>query len=208
MEQAIDIKKIEQKSYRFIEQDGLTEIMMGVLLVGIGITYGSKVGGIFVIIAIFVLAPLLGVLRNRFTYPRTGYAKLTAEDGKTLVRGMFIYTLVVFMGVFIGISIFGGFRDPALYRKWSPLLAALLMSGGFEYAYSKSGNLRCRVYTALAVILGLTFSLMKFEGYNGVVVTLIALGVVFLVSGAILFSTFIHRHPKAGEQTNQITNEN
>lgn len=208
MEQTIDIKKIERKSYRFIEQDGLTEIMMGVMLVGVGITYGSKVGGIFVIIAIFVLAPLLGVLRNRYTYPRTGFAKLPSDDVKILVRGMFIYTLVVFTVVFLGIAVFGDFRDPALYRKWSPLLAALLMSGGFEYAYSKSGNLRCRVYTALAVILGLTFSIMKFEGYNGVVVTLIALGVVFVISGAILFLTFIHRYPKAGEQTNQITDEN
>jgi hypothetical protein len=208
MEQTLDMKKIEQKSYRFIEQDGLTEIMMGVLLVGIGITYGSKVNGILVIAAIFVLAPLLRVLRNRYTYPRTGYAKLPSDDAKILLRGMIIYTLVVFMVFFLGIAIFGDFRDPAFYRKWSPLMAALLMSGGFEYAYSKSGNLRCRVYTALAVILGSTFSIMKFEGYKGVVVTLIALGAVFVISGAVFFLTFMHKYPKAGEQTNQITDEN
>ena len=208
MEQAVDLKEIEQKSFRFIEQDGLMEIMMGAMLLGLGITFGSIMFSMFVLVAIFLLVPFLGVLRNRYTYPRIGYAKLPADDGKTLVRGMFIYTLAVFMGVFIGIAILGGFRDPALYRKWSPLLAALLMTGGFEYAYSKSGNLRCRAYIALAVILGVIFSIMKFEGYNGVVAILIVLGAVFVISGAILFLTFIRRYPKAGEQTNRITDEN
>ncbi len=208
MEQAVELKKIEQKSFRFIEQDGLMEIMMGIVLLGLGLTFGSFAYTIVVLAAVFLMTPLLGILRKRYTYPRIGYAKLPADDGETLARGMFIYMLVVFMGVFIGIAVLGDFRDPALYRKWSPLLAAFLMTGGFEYTYSKSGNMRCRVYTVLAVIFGVTFSLMKFEGYRGVVVTLIALGAIFVISGLFLFITFIRRYPKAGEQTNRIADEN
>ena len=64
MEQTFDIKNIQRKSYRFIEQDGLMEVMLGVFLVGTGITLGSKLNSIFVIVAIFVLAPLLKVLRK------------------------------------------------------------------------------------------------------------------------------------------------
>ena len=205
MQETIDIKNIERKSFRFIEQDGLTEIMMGVVLLALGLTFGSSLYSIVVLAAVFVMTPLLGILRKRFTYPRIGYAKLPTEDGKKIARGMFIYVIIIMVGLVVVLGILGGFRDVKLFRKFSPLLAALLLSGGFEYAYSKSASFRYRIYMLLTIAIGISFSLIKFENYDGVAAALILLGIILAASGAILFLTFMHKYPKASEQSNQIT---
>lgn len=208
MEQTVEMKKLEQKSFRFIEQDGLMEIMMGIVLVGLGLTFGSFAYTIVVLAAVFLMTPLLGILRKRYTYPRIGYAKLPSEDGKNMARGMFIYVIIIMVGVTVGVGILGGFRDVTLFRKWSPLLAALLLTGGFDYAYSKSGSMRYRIYMVLAIGIGILFSLLTFEGYDGVAASLVLLGVIFFVIGAVLFLTFMHKYPKAWEQTNRIMEKN
>lgn len=192
----IELKQIEQKSFRFIGQDGLVEIMIGILLIAFGVTFGSGISVFPMLIAVFVFPRLLEAVRNRCTYPRIGYAKLPVDEPKKTVKGMFGYLAVVLAVMFICFLLLGRVRDVAAYRKWSPLLMGVLLVGGFLYAHSRSGSRRYIVFAVLSVVSGIFFSIMNFESYNGLIVNFFAMGAVFIVSGFTLFILFLRKYPK------------
>lgn len=199
----IDIKEIEQKAYSGSTQDGLMEIMMGILLIVFGATYGSVLYFIFAfLIPIFLFPRLMEAIRKRYTYPRIGYAKLPVDDPKKTAKGIFVYTAVVIALMVICFLLFGKAKDAATYKKWSPALMGVLLVGGFLYAHGKSGDFRYIIYIVLSVGFGLLFSIMNFESYNGLITNFYVMGGIFIIAGAILFILFLHKYPKPAEEPN------
>jgi hypothetical protein len=196
MKQEINLKEIEQKAYRGSFQDGLVEIMLGIVLIGLGATFGSVLYVFAVLAPIFIFPRFIEVVRKRYTYPRIGYAKLPMDDPKKTAKGIFGYTAVVLALMVICFLLFGKVRDAAAYKKWSPALMGVLMVGGFLYAHGKSGNIRYIVFAVLAVVSGLLFSIMSFESYDGLIVNFFVMGGIFIVAGFTLFILFLHKYPK------------
>ena len=76
MVEKLDIKKIKIKTQRTILEDGLLEIMMGVYFILSGIYLTNKS-----LIINYLWLPLalvlIEVIRRRYVYPHTGYARLS-----------------------------------------------------------------------------------------------------------------------------------
>jgi hypothetical protein len=198
----IDLKQIEQKAYRGSNQDGLMEIMIGILLTVFGATFGSVLYVFAFLIPIFLFPRLMEAIRKRYTYPRIGYAKLPADDPKKTAKGIFAYIAVVLVLMVICFLLLGKAKDAAAYRKWSPALMGVLLVGGFLYAHGKSGDFRYIIYIILSVGFGLLFSIMNFESYDGLIANFFVMGSIFIVAGAILFILFLHKYPKPAEELN------
>lgn len=202
--QQIDVKELERKSVRFIEQDGLGAIFMGLIFTGWGLALQST-GIVFVIplIAPFLFSRFYGVLKQRYTYPRTGFAQFPQDDPKKAGIGMAVFNMGV-MAVFVFcLFLFGDVTDPALYRKWSPTFTAVMLLGGFIYLHSKTGGAGPWVYAVVTIGLGLLFSILEFDGYDGASYWCLSLGAFLILYGIINFLLFLHRYPMpAAEVTN------
>ena len=196
----IDMKEIEQKTFRYIEQDGLMEIMMGLLFIGVGMAFDTPFTIFPIIIAFFLFPRFILVLRKRFTYPRIGYAKLPQDDQGKTGKSMIIYIFSVAAFFVICLILFGDVKDTSLYRKWSPTLFGVVLLGAFNYLYSKSGSLRYWIYALVILGFGILFSIRNYAGYEGVITWILSMGVFFLITGLVYFVLFLHRYPMPAEE--------
>jgi hypothetical protein len=199
MSQNLDVKKVEQRVWRASQQDGLMEVAIGILLVATALPIREKGLIALWILVLVSLAPGLEAIRKRVTYPRIGYVELVQEEPKT-VRGIGVYTIIVFVAMALAFAIFGDIGDWRLWSRWSPTLVGVLLSGGMIYAASKSGAARYTVFLVLAVGLGVAFSILFPEPYTGLRLYLLTLGGVFILCGAIIFLCFLHKNPLPAEE--------
>jgi hypothetical protein len=97
MNQNIDLKSIEKKSYQINFQDGIYDIMFGILLIAFAVApIIREIIGLAYIIVLIVPAPLFFILAKRYiSLPRTGIAKY-AEHRKKKLRLMLIISLITF----------------------------------------------------------------------------------------------------------------
>jgi len=197
MSDKINLKEMEQKAYRLMNEDGLMELLMGAILFVVSSTFGgtSSFSSFLALYVIFIRQIVEG-FRKRYTYPRVGYLKLPEEDGKKLGIGIFTFmgavmlTLVVFIYL-----IYGRFSGELLY-KWLPLLIGLIFFGGLQYHYSRSGDKLALVYIAIAVGAGLVFSVQDFlEPLRNTQFYALSLSIVFIVAGVMRFRKFTQDHP-------------
>lgn len=98
MMEKLDLKKLKIQTRRTILEDGLLEIMLGVYFILSAFYLINKT----LIINYFFLPValvLIDVLRRRYVYPRTGFAKLNIPAVE-LIR--------VFLGIILGIALITG----------------------------------------------------------------------------------------------------
>lgn len=195
MNDKVDLKKIEQKSWSQLNQDGLIEIMQGFLLIIISLAVIKPALISFWVVFFIVSLPLLERIRKRVTYPRIGYAKLAEEEPKKTALGMALYFIICIAAVALISAILAGGWDWDMFRRWTPALGGFIFSGGMIFAASKSGSIRYYFYMVLTAGLGIAISLLNLEGYAGLPVLLFSLGAVLLPCGAVLLLRFTRKYP-------------
>ena len=198
----IDIKQIEQKAYSGSNQDGLVEVMLGIMLILLGATFGSVLYIFAIIIPLFLFPRFIEATRKRYTYPRIGYAKLPMDDPKKTAKGMFVYITAVLVFMVVCFLLLGKAKDAAAYKKWSPALMGAWLVGGFLYLHGKSGDFRYITYIVLSIGFGLLFSIMNFESYNGLIINLFVMGGIFVAIGFTLFTLFLRKYTTIKEAKN------
>ncbi len=195
MSQNLDVKKVEQRMWRASQQDGLMEVAIGILLAATALQIRVKgLTALWIAVLVF-LAPGLEAIRKRVTYPRIGYVELVQEEPKKTLRGIGVYTIVVFVAMALAFAIFGDIGDWRLWSRWSPTLSGVLLSGGMIYAAGKSGAARYYAFMVLAVGLGIAFSILLTEPYINLTLYLLTLGGVFILGGGVTFIRFLRRYP-------------
>ena len=199
MSQNLDVKQVEQRVWRASQQDGLMEVATGILLAATALQIRTKGLIALWIVVLVSLAPGLEAIRKRVTYPRIGYVELVQEEPKKTVRGIGVYTIMVFVAMALAFAIFGDIGDWRLWSRWSPTLSGVLLSGGMIYAAGKSGAARYYAFMVLAVGLGIAFSILFSEPYTNLTLYLLTLGGVFILCGAITFLRFLHKNPLPAE---------
>jgi len=100
----------------------------------------------------------------------------------------------------LAFAIFGDIGDWRLWSRWSPALTGVLLSGGMIYAAGKSGAARYYAFMALAVGLGVVFSILFQESYTGLTLYLLTLGGAFILCGGVTFIRFLRRCPLPAEE--------
>jgi hypothetical protein len=205
-EDTLDVDAIERRANREAMQDGLGEILVGIILIGMG------AASVHLFLAAIYLIPLIlsrkisEVFKRRFTYPRIGYVKPHEEGARKVLPGVFLYEIAVFAGLAVAfLLIFGDLADPQVWSRWSPLLFAMMLVGAYLYSHGRSGNRLYLAYAGFALASGIAFSLASFEGMSfpylfgdwgpGIVIFFLVTGSGFLLFGLSSLLWFITRHP-------------
>ena len=195
MSAAIDLLKIEKKAYRDSQQDGLMEVMMGLILITFGCFLYSPVFAFYILLIIFS-KKIVESIRRRYTYPRIGFVKFHKENPKDALTGVFLFEFAVIVIIFTLISIFGDVKDYSRWIKWSPLFFGMILVGPFAHAASRSGSIRYTGYAMLSVVLGLFFSIIEFgSGYTGLILYLVFIGAFLFLGGLVIFTLFLRKYP-------------
>lgn len=199
---ADQVDHIAGRTQAYYYVDGLPEIAVGLLLLAAGgilqlwhdFQEGGWLGGLLAAGAIlllvaggFVAKQLVQSLKERLTYPRTGYAAFRNEPDPNAQRLWLValFAVVIFTLLFpragelpLGIGIF---------------LGAMLAYLGHR------GQLRRFYFLAVgAVIVGIVAALWLDE-IAGTAALFVGTGVLLLISGAIVFLRYLRRHAAAGE---------
>ena len=195
MTQEINLKELEKKAYHDSQQDGLMEVMMGLILMTFGGFFYSPIFAFYILLIIFS-GKIVEFVRRRYTYPRIGFVKFREENPKDALTGVFLFELAVIVIIFTLISISGDVKDYSLWVKWSPLFFGMILVGPFAHAQSRSGSVRYTGYAILSVILGLFFSLIEFgSGCTGLILYLVLIGVFLVLGGLVIFIRFLRKYP-------------
>ena len=198
MSATIDLPKIEKKAYRDSQQDGLMEVMMGLILMIFGGFFYSPIFAFYILLIIFS-GKIVEFIRRRYTHPRIGFVKFQKENPKDALAGVFLFELAVIVIMFTLIFISGNVTDYSLWVKWSPLFFGMILVGPFAHAASRSGSVRYYGYAILSVILGIFFSLVEFgSGCTGLILYLVLIGGFLVLSGLVIFIRFLRKYPLFG----------
>ena len=201
MTQEIDLKELEKKAYRDSQQDGLMEVMMGLILITFGGFFYSPIFAFYILLIVFS-GKIVEFVRRRHTYPRIGFVKFHRENPKDALTGVLLFEFAVIVIIFTLISISGDVADYSRWVNWAPLFFGMILVGPFAHAASKSGSVRYYGYAILSVILGLFFSLIEFgSGFTGLILYLVLIGGFLVLGGLVIFIRFLRKYPLPEKET-------
>ena len=201
MTQEIDLKELEKKAYRDSQQDGLMEVMMGLILITFGGFFYSPIFAFYILLIVFS-GKIVEFVRRRHTYPRIGFVKFREENPKDALTGVLLFEFAVIVIIFTLISISGDVADYSRWVNWAPLFFGMILVGPFAHAASRSGSVRYYGYAILSVILGLFFSLIEFgSGFTGLILYLVLIGGFLVLGGLVIFIRFLRKYPLPEKET-------
>ena len=196
-----DIQLLRRRAFTHAVEDGLTDIFIALVLFIASVVVVRP--GLMAFLAMWVIfGPiLLHRLKCRFTYPRTGFVELPQESPRHLVLGMFVYMVIALVAMAVLLWLADQIDHPQAWRKWAPILAAILVGGGIQYVASRSGLIRYHVFQAVSAVTALTTSLLTTgESYAGVQTYCLIMSAVALLMGLVTFRRFLKCHPVSTAQ--------
>ena len=195
MTQEINLLELEKRVYCDSQQDGLMEVIMGLILMTFGGFFYSPIFVFYILLIVFS-GRIVEFVRRRYTYPRIGFVKFHGENPKDALTGVFLFEFAVIVIIFTLISIFGDVKDYSSWVNWAPLFFGMILVGPFAHAASRSGSVRYYGYAILSVILGLFFTLIGFgSGCIGLILYLVIIGGFLFLGGLVIFIRFLRKYP-------------
>ncbi|MDJ0839571.1 MAG: hypothetical protein QNK37_23830 [Acidobacteriota bacterium] len=189
---------MQQRAFRASLDDGLTEILLAPVLFAAAVSLIQPSFTWLPGVTVLMSFPLMRLLRRRITFPRIGVVIPKRESTTALFQGMFRFTLAILLGAGLLFVVFGDVTDPLTWRRFSPVIAAALMTGGFQYAAQRSGCRRFQIINLAAVLLSVVCCLAVFpQPYGHTALFLTLLSLVLLGSGLIVLYRFRRMHPPA-----------
>ena len=148
----------------------------------------------------FALNPLGKMLKRRFVYPRTGYAKVAKKEGAA--RGI-VMTAVVAIAILVGVLgvfmvFFGRERGSGVWLSHIvPAIGGMLMAIG-PWTIARSYRLvRWYVLAVLFAFGGVAIPLLGIaEGYAAIALESAVVGGLSLLFGMALFISFLRKTPR------------
>ena len=203
MNEKIDLEEIERKMYREVNSDGIMELLLGIILLLVGGTWGKSTISVFLAFFPIYSSRLIEALKKKYTYPRIGYVEFKQEDAN-IGWGILAYILAVIAVVSLIAAVFyGGNLEKVDAYRWVPLAIGAIFLGGMLYHHGKSGDPATYLYSFVTLVGGGIFTFYGFEsrapGFESSVSTiqlyLLSLAGFFLIAGVIRMMTFMRRNP-------------
>lgn len=201
MEQQVDLKNIEQKTFRHSQQDGLMELVMGICMLSISTRMFSRFLIFMMVLPVVLFGPLLALMRRHFTHPRIGYVKLLPDKPKSVIAGIFLVTLVVIGAMAVVFFFLGDIGDFNLWMKWCPFWGGTVLAGMFSSLASKSGAVRYYIFAGWSFLSGIVLSMLDFKMVEtGTLLYFAVMGGLLIPFGLLQFAMFLHKHPKSAKE--------
>jgi len=211
------ISEARVRTQRYWFRDGLEEITLGIIFLLIGGWSLARVKTswfwpatlvyLLLIVAFIVFVPRVKTaMRERITYPRSGYVVQGGWWGKHRhARGM-VFALVGLLAT--GALVYAGragLADPARMVQWLPTMCGILLGAVSVYVWVRHGLLRWVVVGVFAVILGIAVSIeyppSQYPLSLAFGIYVIGVGCAFLCSGGVTLRNYLRTPPPSVQET-------
>jgi hypothetical protein len=197
--------RVHRSSYR----DGLSEIMLGIILLqqigGNLIIHSGYVPGIviyFLLLFAFVIYArrILDAVRERITYRRSGYVHELAR-GRRIVVGM-VLALLATSAIVVILRYAGrsGAAHAAEWVQWFPALAGLGVGAVEVYVSMRYGVRRSLVVGIFSMILGIVVSI-EYPLVLALTIWCTGFGCANLCSGGVALLSYLKTPPLHANET-------
>jgi hypothetical protein len=201
--ETIDLKRIEQRTFAEFMIDGITEILVGILLIFIPIIFLKPIFVVFIVFIILFGHPVIEFIRERLVYPRIGRVEFKPDEDKedfSVKKSLLEFLLLILGAILITFTsmfiVEGEILTLTSWYKWIPLFFGLIMFGPSLYLVEKTGNRYNYFFGIFCTLLGLLFSIVSFPDEKiGMLLYFIVLGALILFSGIIKYIRFIQKYP-------------
>jgi MFS family permease len=142
---------------------------------------------------------LVRALKERVTYPRTGYIayEKKRDTGK---RRWFVPAFALLLALaYIAADVLTSDAQVDLSSFGVPLMVGLIGGAAFAYAGYNVGVARFYVLGALAAVLGVAVSIAGLGDVLGTAVVFIGLGVAQVITGVLALAVYLRRNQGAQE---------
>jgi hypothetical protein len=140
---------------------------------------------------------LIKILKERITWPRTGYVTYKRRDGG--YRGWrFVLGLVVSGLVAALASIFA--TSPSLHISALPLLSGLLLGLVLVVFAWRTSIPRFYLLAFLSAVLGVTLAYGRLEDIVALAIYYLLFGVVLFATGACVLRAYLHQNPAVQDE--------
>lgn len=206
-----DLDRLMQRPYRYWYEDGIAELVTGILLSLLALFYYLDTrlvmsGPLGMVGHLVLVAFIVGLfissrwwinkVKQWITYPRTGYVAYRRPQGWQRWRRLLLAMLV---GAMVG----GATALASLPVHWSPVLVGLAFSGTFLYQAWRVGVLRLYTLALVALVTGIVVGISGLTAMMANVAFFGFLGLCLGISGGVTLARYLHSTPApdpAGEE--------
>jgi hypothetical protein len=143
-----------------------------------------------VLLGIFwLMGQMIRLLKERITYPRTGYVAYRKHPLKKRFKRI---VLIGLLSAGIGITLTLVSASSSI-RSTVPLITGVVMSGMMVYLGHRYDLLRMVVLALLTLILSLLLAFIPISAINSQAVFFASYGLLFLVSGGVTLAAYLRR---------------
>jgi hypothetical protein len=223
---------IARRVLRYNFEDGTTELMLGLIFFWVGLSFKPlpepeiPADGIAIIGFVLTLF-LIGWMKQRYVYPRTGYVETAKFSGN--IKRTLSLLLRIFLGFILGgviallvispVLLFG--RSDGSGISWVILTLGLAFSLFFVYLGIRLGFPRLIVVALISAGLAILCSPLVFGIHRYIYSSakfpywvidsiqfflpayFLFMGLVLVVSGSLAFVCYLHRNPLQTEPSNE-----
>jgi hypothetical protein len=201
-----DIDRVERRVRRYWVEDGLAEILSGLMIALVGLYLvimgvmpaRSPWSAAFSLgFPVFIVA--LGLLsrgwilaaKDRYVHPRTGFIQYRQRTSHRWFSGILAGCIAALFALLIN-------RTPIIVT-WIPALQGLLFGVMFFVGGRKLNVVRFSVEGVLAAVAGLVLSLQRLDGDRAAGLLFAWVGLVMAIGGAIVFRGYLRHTPPPEE---------
>lgn len=203
------------RAQRYWYRDGVLELIVGIvfLLQGgwilINHLINSKSSWYLPIVLIYLLliaafsvsvARMRNVVRERYTYPRSGYV---GDDESARKRRIRIGVVLAIVAAAVGLVAFRHTAGGRLLNQWILLLptaGGLTVGAASIYVSVRQGLPRFLILGAISIILGVSVS-FEYPLKLAMAIWEAGVGCAWICSGAVTFWRYVQTAPSSGEAT-------
>lgn len=201
-----DIQRVEQRVRRYWVDDGLAEILSGLMVAVVGVylyllsvVRPRTMLSVVCAVGFPVLVVGLGLAsrrwiraaKDRYVHPRTGLVTFGRRRTHRWLTGLLAGAIAALLAMFAN-------RAPFIVT-WFPALQGLLFAVLFFVGGRKTGVLRFPVEGLLSAIVGLVLSLQHLEENLAGALLFGWVGLVMAIGGALTFRRYLRQSPPPEE---------
>ena len=197
-----DIDKVIQRTHRYWYEDGLAEIAAGGMFVSCGLFLvmmrfvrpGSPLACIvaigFTILVAFgglAISRVVKAVKNRVTYPRTGYVSYRRPESNRRRR-------IIAASVGVGLGVLGivlSIVDAPTWLMSMAMVQGLIIGAGLLYIGRRLGLTRFYALAFLSALIGVVVTLNGFDDALGSAAYFGEMGLVLTASGLFTMRTYL-----------------
>lgn len=185
-----------QRTRQYWYEDGLTEIVTGLVFAAIGLMFLSEawgvvpagvssIGLILIVGGGMVLGKkAVGYAKARITYPRTGFVRYPRKPRRS-------EKLAVGIAGFMGALVSALFMTAPASLDWLPAIDGVLVGGCLLYLGYTMGLGRFYLLAAVSAAVGVGLSMAGTGDILGTGLYFVAMGVVVLISGGLTLAGYL-----------------